>query len=328
MPGSSTFVVLSCIFLLLVEGFHLSPPTRTAKPCMSSASSLTSTSTVPFVKYQGLGNDFILIDNTKQSSPIFTPEEAMKICNRNFGVGGDGVIFAMPGTDGCDYTMRIYNSDGSEPEMCGNGIRCMAKFLLEIERKDECSEQIYTISTGAGKIIPKITKDGSITVDMGEPILHPANKIPTTLEATTKEGHVVEADIEACGKKYKINAVSMGNPHGVVFMEDLDGMDPVFEVLGPAMESHPAFPERVNAEFAQVLSDSHIRMKVWERGAGPTLACGTGACATCIAGVLSGRTGRKSTVSLPGGDLFIEWRESDNKVYMTGPAEAVFRGHI
>ena len=130
MPGSSTFVVLSCIFLLLVEGFHLSPPTRTAKPCMSSASSLTSTSTVPFVKYQGLGNDFILIDNTKQSSPIFTPEEAMKICNRNFGVGGDGVIFAMPGTDGCDYTMRIYNSDGSEPEMCGNGIRCMAKFLL------------------------------------------------------------------------------------------------------------------------------------------------------------------------------------------------------
>ena len=335
LQGGYVLLFLSCIciFLALVDGFYLSTSMNRASAYTSSSSSTdlhmsTSTSTTPFVKYQGLGNDFILIDNTKESSPIFTPEEAMKICDRNFGIGGDGVIFAMSGTNGCDYTMRIYNSDGSEPEMCGNGIRCMARFLLEVEGKDKFAEETYTISTGAGRIIPKIIKDGSITVDMGEPILAPADEIPTTLAATSKEGYVVDADIEACGKKYKINAISMGNPHGVIFMDNLDEMDPAFEIIGPAIESHPAWPEKVNAEFAQVLSDSHIRMKVWERGAGPTLACGTGACATCIAGVLSGRTGRKSTISLPGGDLHIEWRESDNKVYMTGPAEAVFRGHI
>ena len=324
-------------------------------------------SDIQFTKYQGLGNDFILIDNTKHSTPIYTPEQATKILNRNFGVGGDGVIFAMAGTNGCDYTMRIYNSDGSEPEMCGmayqtfflllyerishalspafyvefsnhlnlpdsiflpgNGIRCMARFLLEVEGKGSFSEETYTISTGAGKIIPKICKDGTVTVDMGEPILCPPEEIPTTISAT-QDGKVVEAEIEASGVKYRINCVSMGNPHGVIFIDDLDSMDPPFSSVGPVIENHPAFPERVNAEFAQVISPSHIRMKVWERGAGPTLACGTGACATCVAGVLSGRTERKATVSLPGGDLIIEWRESDNKIFMTGPAEAVFRGTL
>lgn len=166
-----------------------------------------------FVKYQGLGNDFILIDNTKSNEPLYSVEEAIKICHRNFGIGGDGIIFALPGINSCDYTMRIYNSDGSEPQMCGNGIRCMAKFLMEIEKKPLGTEVIYKIWTNAGVIIPKITSTGSITVDMGQPILIP-DKIPTLLKPTI-DNKVIDADIEINGKIYKTTAVSMGNPHSV-----------------------------------------------------------------------------------------------------------------
>jgi diaminopimelate epimerase len=168
---------------------------------------------IQFSKYQGLGNDFILIDNTKQSNPILTPEEGIKLCDRNFGIGADGVIFALPGINGCDYTMRIYNSDGSEPQMCGNGIRCLAKYLhQEIEKRPISEEVSYQIWTNAGKIIPGL-KHGEITVDMGEPILSP-NKIPTTLQPTI-DGIAVEAPITVLDKEFKATAVSMGNPHVV-----------------------------------------------------------------------------------------------------------------
>lgn len=176
-------------------------------------STRTALSMSSFVKYQGLGNDFILVDNTQQDTPIYTPQQAMKICDRNFGIGADGLIFAMPGVNGGDYTMRIYNSDGSEPQMCGNGIRCMAKFLLEVEKKPKNSEAQYKIWTNAGMIVPKVSTDGSITVDMGQPILEAA-KVPTTLFAT-KGDRAIDSTIEIGGKPYQATAVSMGNPHSV-----------------------------------------------------------------------------------------------------------------
>jgi diaminopimelate epimerase len=282
---------------------------------------------VPFIKYQGLGNDFILVDNTGFSEPLLTPEEAQHACNRNFGIGGDGVIFALPKTGDTDYTMRIYNSDGTEPQMCGNGIRCMAKFLQEIEGKSASTDQlVYRIHTNAGLIVPVIEPSGQIRVDMGKPILDPAG-VPTSLPATN-DGAAVRASVEALGKHYEVTAVGMGNPHGVIFVDDLDTMDPSLEVIGPVMEAHPVFPEKVNAEFTQVLSRRHLKMRVWERGAGPTLACGTGACATLVAGVLTGQSEREAVVSLPGGDLIISWPTAEGSIFMTGPAQEVFRGTI
>jgi len=280
-----------------------------------------------FVKYHGLGNDFILVDNRYSSTPIFSSTQSIQLCNRNFGIGGDGVIFVLPGTNDCDYTMRIYNSDGSEPQMCGNGIRCMAKFLTELEHLSPGQEVSYKIWTNAGVIIPKILPDGLITVDMGEPVISPPHLIPTLLPAT-ENGSVVEADINVDGTIYKATAVSMGNPHSIIFVDSFASMIPPFPTVGPLVEKHVMFPERVNAEFVEVLSPSHVSMKVWERGAGPTLACGTGACAVVVAGVLTKRTERNCKVTLPGGDLQIEWKEEDNKLYMTGPADAVFRGSL
>eukprot|EP00607_Mallomonas_marina_P008492 CAMPEP_0182416626 /NCGR_PEP_ID=MMETSP1167-20130531/985_1 /TAXON_ID=2988 /ORGANISM="Mallomonas Sp, Strain CCMP3275" /LENGTH=337 /DNA_ID=CAMNT_0024589569 /DNA_START=30 /DNA_END=1043 /DNA_ORIENTATION=+ len=305
-------------------------PTYKTQAVADSKYDTSSLKAIPFAKFQGLGNDFILIDNTKSSEPILSAKQATAFCDRNFGIGGDGVIFALPGTEGCDYTMRMYNNDGSEPQMCGNGIRCLARYIMDIEKKDKSAEVTYSIWTGAGKIIPKTNIDGSITVDMGPPILSP-ERVPTTLKATTtvkdtKEEAAVEAEVEAAGVKYAVTAVSMGNPHAITFVSDLDHMNPAFEVVGPVMECHPVFPEKINAEFVQVLSSTHLRMKVWERGAGPTLACGTGACAVVVAAALSGRAERSCTVTLPGGDLQINWDATDNHVYMTGPAKKVFSG--
>lgn len=279
---------------------------------------------MPFVKYQGLGNDFILIDNTKSSTPILSMAQSKRLCDRNFGIGGDGVIFAMAGENGCDYKMHIYNSDGSIPQMCGNGIRCMGRFIAEIEGLPSNTEKSYTIDTGAGMIIPKLNADGSISVDMGKPILQ-ADKVPTTLSPTA-DGAAVLSVLESLGKSYQVTAISMGNPHAIIYVNDLDTMDPPFSTIGPVLESHETFPEKCNIEFVQILNPSHVKMKVWERGAGPTLACGTGACATVVAGVLTGKNNRKCTVTLPGGDLEIYWDEIDGKVYMTGPADEVFRG--
>ncbi|KAM0855777.1 hypothetical protein ACQ4PT_049560 [Festuca glaucescens] len=303
-----------------------------------------------FVKYQGLGNDFIMVDNRDSAVPKVTPEEAAKMCDRNFGIGADGVIFVMPGVNGADYTMRIFNSDGSEPEMCGNGVRCFARFIAELENLQ--GTHSFKIHTGAGLIIPEIQNDGKVKVDMGQPILNGPD-VPTKLPSTKNEA-VVQAELAIDGLTWYVTCVSMGNPHCVTFgakeLKDLHVDDWNLSDVGPKFEHHDMFPARTNTEFVQVLSRSHLKMRVWERGAGATLACGTGACAVVVAAVLEGRAERvcafslrsqfylyctlftnffviqKCVVDLPGGPLEIEWREDNNHVYMTGPAEAVFYG--
>lgn len=289
----------------------------------AAAATMTDSAAVTFRKYEGLGNDFILVDDRDKESPSLTPEQSERLCHRNFGIGGDGVIFALkPSKENHDFAMRIYNSDGSEPEMCGNGIRCMAQFLKDLGEE----QKSYRIDTLAGTIIPVMNEDATITVDMGEPILE-GPKIPTTLEPNAESNSVVEQDIEANGKNWKVSAVSMGNPHAIIFVDDL-GADVSLSTDGPALETHPAFPAKTNVEFVQVMAPDHLKMKVWERGAGPTLACGTGACALTVAAIRAGKIprGGPCRVTLPGGDLFIEWKEEDNKIYMTGPATFAFEG--
>lgn len=279
---------------------------------------------IAFSKYHGLGNDFILVDNRQQPDLLLTAEQAIKWCDRNFGIGADGVIFALPGQNGTDYTMRILNSDGSEPEMCGNGIRCLAKFIAGLETADgmpAAPPKAYTVHTLAGTITPMLQPDGQVTVDMGEPILK-ADQIPTTLVAA--DDRVISQPLETAGEKWVVTCVSMGNPHCITFVEDAAAIDLV--QLGPQFEHHAAFPQRTNTEFIEVISHDYLKMRVWERGAGATLACGTGACASLVAGVLTERCDRAATVELPGGPLQIEWSATDNRVYMTGPAERVFTG--
>ena len=275
---------------------------------------------IEFSKYQGLGNDFILIDNRHTAKPIITPEQAIAICDRHFGIGGDGVIFALPGKADTDYTMRIYNSDGSEPEMCGNGIRCLAKFIADLEGNTEVNKS-YKIDTLAGLIVPKLEENGDVTVDMGEPELT-ASKIPTTL--TGVEGKVIAQPLEVAERTWLVTTVSMGNPHCITFVEDSEAI--ALEQIGPLFEHHPVFPQRTNTEFIEVVKPDYVKMRVWERGAGITLACGTGACASVVAGVLNHQCDRSSTVELPGGCLQINWSAADNRVYMTGPATKVFQG--
>ncbi|MGE5656118.1 MAG: diaminopimelate epimerase [Actinomycetota bacterium] len=277
--------------------------------------------TIEFTKYHGLGNDFILIDNRHQPEPLITPQQAVEWCDRNFGIGADGVIFALPGQDGTDYTMRIFNSDGSEPEMCGNGIRCLAKFIADLEAPNSRSE--YRIHTLAGLIVPKLRSDGQVTVDMGFPRLLAAD-IPTTL--STPGERVVDVTLEVAGQSWLVTCVSMGNPHCITFVEDVSAI--ALDTLGPQFEHHSVFPQRTNTEFIQVIRSDYVKMRVWERGAGATLACGTGACASVVAGVLTGKCDRLATVELPGGLLHIEWSATDERVYMTGPAQRVFIGEI
>eukprot|EP00270_Netrium_digitus_P002084 TRINITY_DN1232_c0_g1_i2.p1 TRINITY_DN1232_c0_g1~~TRINITY_DN1232_c0_g1_i2.p1 ORF type:complete len:611 (+),score=176.75 TRINITY_DN1232_c0_g1_i2:55-1833(+) len=285
--------------------------------------------TLKFVKYQGLGNDFILVDNRGCEQPLLSPEQSAALCNRNFGIGADGVIFVLPGGKGTDYSMRIYNSDGSEPEMCGNGIRCFARFVADLEERN--LPHTYNVMTLAGVMHVLLREDGQVEVDMGCPTLKAA-EVPTTILATTAEGAVVAALLEVEGQPWRVTCVSMGNPHCVTF-GDFNGHDVEVEkvelaTIGPKFEHHPAFPARTNTEFVEVLSRSELRMKVWERGAGATLACGTGACAVVVAAVLEGRADRKCVVHLPGGPLEIEWREEDGHVVMTGPAQRVFAGKV
>jgi diaminopimelate epimerase len=275
---------------------------------------------IEFSKYHGLGNDFILIDNRHSCEPEIAPEVAIKMCDRHFGIGADGVIFALPGRDGTDYAMRIYNSDGSEPEMCGNGIRCLAKFIAALEGTEQVNKS-YQIQTLAGVITPKLESDGQVTVDMGLPQLTAA-EIPTNLG--DPETKVIAQPLQVADKSWSVTCVSMGNPHCITFVEDVDAI-PLTE-LGPQFEHHSAFPQRTNTEFIQVIKPDYLKMRVWERGAGITLACGTGACASVVAGVLNDKCDRLCTVELPGGCLQIQWSELDGRVYMTGPAEKVFTG--
>jgi len=289
--------------------------------------------TVRFAKYQGLGNDFVLVDNRDSDVIKMSSERCAALCDRNFGIGADGVIFAMP--PGLvqadeDYSMRMYNSDGTEPEMCGNGIRCLANFVAA---QDGADPKAYKVGTLAGLIQPEVRADGQVAVDMGEPVLNPPD-VPFT-EGATSDGAAVRVPVDAGGETWLVTAVSMGNPHCVTFGREgecdeggikVDALD--LPSIGPVFESHPTFPAKTNTEFTEVVSRDYVKMRVWERGAGATLACGTGACATVVAGVLEGRVDRKCTVELPGGPLEIEWRESDNRVIMTGPAELVFAGDV
>ena len=282
---------------------------------------------IEFVKYHGLGNDFILVDNRHSSEPLVTPEQAIKMCDRHFGIGGDGVIFALPGQEDTDYTMRIYNSDGSEPQMCGNGIRCLAEFIASLEllegklSPEAVVGKQYRIHTLAGVITPEMQGNGQVKVDMGMPELIAA-KIPTNLGEP--EGKVINESLEVAGKTWSVTCVSMGNPHCITFVDNV--ADIPLEIIGPKFEHHDVFPERINTEFIEIVKPDYLKMRVWERGAGITLACGTGACATVVAGVLTNSSERNCTVELPGGCLQIEWSNEDNRVYMTGPTEKVFTG--
>jgi diaminopimelate epimerase len=289
--------------------------------------------TLSFSKYHGLGNDFILVDNRASQTPMVTPEQAVALCDRNFGIGADGVIFVLPApespesADGpTDYSMRIYNSDGSEPEMCGNGIRCLAKYIAELEANAGQSRPLphtYRIHTLAGLIRPELLSDGSVKVDMGEPVLL-AKDIPTTL--TAGDDKVVDQPLSVAGQEWRVTCVSMGNPHCITFVDDVEAV-PLAQI-GPLFENNAVFPARINTEFVQVVRPDYLKMKVWERGAGPTLACGTGACALLVATVLNGKCDRKATVELPGGNLAIEWAADNNRVYMSGPAVCVFSGDV
>ena len=275
---------------------------------------------IAFSKYHGLGNDFILIDNRHSTEPLLTSEQAVKWCDRNFGIGADGVIFLLATTNN-EHRMLIFNSDGSEPEMCGNGIRCLAKFMQNLGI--ETIEGKYPIHTGAGLIVPQMDTDGQVTVDMGKPFLTAA-EIPTTLGESDRK--VVNLPLEVGGKTWHVTTVSMGNPHCMIFVDDVDSI-PLAEI-GVLFEHHSVFPKRTNTEFVEVVDRGYLKMRVWERGAGATLACGTGACATVVAGVLNDLCDRVCTVNLPGGDLKIQWLVESDRVLMTGPATLVFTGLV
>jgi len=277
---------------------------------------------VSFVKMHGLGNDFIVVDALTTSMDVTALVAATpRLCDRHFGIGGDGLILVMP-SDSADFRMRIINSDGSEPEMCGNGIRCFARFVYE-HGLTELTQ--FTVETLAGPIVPVLQLTDSrvtgVRVDMGEPHLE-RRDIPMS----GPEGQVVNEPLTIGDTTLYLTAVSMGNPHAVIFVDDVATFP--IELFGPLIEQHPMFPRRTNVEFAQVISPQYLPMRVWERGAGITLACGTGACATLVAAVLNGLTERTATIELPGGPLEITWDADSNHVYMTGPAEEVFCGTI
>ncbi|OCT16984.1 diaminopimelate epimerase [Paenibacillus pectinilyticus] len=274
-----------------------------------------------FTKMHGLGNDFIVVAGEKEL-PAGADQLAIKLCNRFFSIGADGVVFILP-SEKADFQMRIINSDGSEAEQCGNAIRCVSKYVYDHKLIDATEITIETIGAGVQKVQVQV-QDGKVVtarVDMGAPILQ-GLQVPTTVDAN----EVIDYPIEVEGQAFRFTAVSMGNPHCVIYVEDAVHFD--LATWGPKLEAHPMFPRKINVEFATVRSRTFTDMRVWERGAGPTLACGTGACATLVSSVLNGLSDREATVSLKGGDLFIEWSEADNRVYMTGPAEEVFTGTV
>ncbi|WEK52857.1 MAG: diaminopimelate epimerase [Candidatus Cohnella colombiensis] len=274
-----------------------------------------------FTKMNGLGNDFIVVAG-QEALPDNVGQLAIKLCNRFFGIGADGLVFILP-SDVADFYMRIINSDGSEAEQCGNAIRCVAKFVYDHNLISKTNITIETIGAGVQLVQLEIDNGevGRVTVDMGQPILNGLD-VPTTIDANPVLGHSVTVE----GVEFQFTAVSMGNPHCVIYVEDAITFDTTS--WGPKLEIDPLFPRKINVEFAKVNSRKHVEMRVWERGAGPTLACGTGACATLVSSVLNGLTERQATVSLAGGDLFIHWNEADNHVYMTGPAATVFTGSL
>ncbi len=271
-----------------------------------------------FTKLHGCGNDYVYVNLFEQ--PLENPAEmSIKVSDRHFGIGSDGLITIGP-SEIADFTMHIYNADGSEAEMCGNGVRCVGKYVYDHGLTDKTE---VTVETGAGiKILQLNVEDGkvkTVRVDMGEPTFLPGD-IPVIAEGE----NVINAPILAGGKEWRMTCVSMGNPHAVIFTDDVKNFP--LEKYGPLFENHERFPKRTNTEFVQVVSREEAIMRVWERGSAETWACGTGTCATVVACILNGLTERKVLVHLLGGDLVIEWDEKTNHVFMTGPATEVFTG--
>jgi diaminopimelate epimerase len=272
-----------------------------------------------FTKMHGAGNDYVYVNGFAERLPDELPELARRISDRRFGVGGDGLILIRP-SERADARMQMFNADGSEAEMCGNGIRCVAKYVYD---HGICRKQELRIETGAGVLALTVEASAGLVqrvrVDMGEPILAAA-KIPTTLPGSP----VVNVPLSVGGRTLQVTSVSMGNPHCILFVDQ--ATDDLVLGWGPQIETDPHFPARVNVEFIEVLGPGEVRQRTWERGSGETWACGTGASAVCVAGVLTGRTARRIVNHLRGGDLELHWSEADNHVYMTGPAAEVFSG--
>lgn len=273
-----------------------------------------------FTKMHGAGNDYIYVDGFQNK--IENPSQlAIELSNRNFGIGSDGLVLILP-SETSDFRMQMFNSDGSEAEMCGNASRCIGKYVYDNRLTNKTD---ITLETKAGvkyiKLLEGDKKVRKVTVDMGEPILDPI-LIPVNVPTQPVLNYPLDVD----GKIWEISCVSMGNPHAVIFTEDIKDFD--LTILGPKFENNPIFPKRTNTEFVEIIDRKTLNMRVWERGAGETLACGTGACAVAVAAVLNNHTDRNVTIHLLGGDLHIEWRESNNHVYMTGEAVTVFEGII
>ena len=277
---------------------------------------------IKFTKMQGLGNDFILVDEEQiKKYNLVYAELAKVICDRKFGIGGDGLIIVNPDEmkADTDTSWRIYNSDGSEPQMCGNGIRCFAKYVYE---KGIVDKKKFTVNTLAGVIGPEIMDAGQVRVDMGSPVLE-ANRIPTSIKNSEL---LINHPLEVNGKIFNITTVSMGNPHCIIFTDE--DTEEFAKIYGPMVERHNLFPEKTNVEFVKVISRNKIKIDVWERGCGITLACGTGACASVVAGIVNKFIDNVVEAELPGGSLEIEWVRDEfvNKIYMTGGSEFVFHG--
>jgi diaminopimelate epimerase len=272
-----------------------------------------------FTKMHGIGNDYVYVSTFDQPPPSDPSKLAVAVSDRHFGIGADGLILIMP-SDRADARMRMFNADGSEGEMCGNGVRCVAKYIRDrgLVRTDR-----VTIETGRGVLTLDLEMAGDavhrVRVNMGVPILDPT-EIPTRLEGRPP----IDAPLRVDDREFAVTAVSTGNPHAVIYVDDVSTFP--LETLGPRIERHPAFPRRVNVHVVEVFGPGEVRMRTWERGSGITLACGTGACAVCVAGVLTGRSERRILAHLPGGDLELEWHDDAAPVFMTGPATEVFSG--
>ena len=277
-----------------------------------------------FTKMHGIGNDYIYVNGFEET--VEHPQEAAKLfSDRHFGIGSDGLILILP-SEQADFEMAMYNADGSRGEMCGNAIRCVAKYVYDRHMTDQTNIRIETL---AGiRHVQLTVEDGnvaSVRVDMGKPQLIP-EQIPVVYDGSDKRTQLVDCPIVVDGRSYRMTGVSMGNRHCVIYTDDVDGLD--LEKIGPGFERHAYFPNRVNTEFVKVLDRHTVQMRVWERGSGETLACGTGACAVTVACILNGFTERNVTVRLRGGDLHIEWDQKTDTVFMTGPATEVFEGEI
>lgn len=297
---------------------------------------------IKFTKMQGCGNDYVYINGFVEKIPQEDkPDIVRKISDRHFGIGSDGAIFINP-TDEADFEMEMYNADGTRSEMCGNGIRCVGKYVYDHHMTDHT--EITVVSAGKIKYLSLTVTDGTVSqvcVNMGEPVLN-ASEVPVDLSKSglsdayaewkdngSKQAYpdaVIDQPIVVQNKKYNMTCVSMGNPHAVVFMTGVDELD--INAVGPYFEDHPAFPKRTNTEFVEIIDDSHIKMRVYERGTGETLACGTGCCASVAACILNHKTKDEVSVSVLGGTILVKWDRDTNQIYMTGPAETVFEGEI